>query len=123
MSAIGSVIVMSRLPRTLRHTGKLTSVRHLAYADAAQAEHAVDRTGPTASGAAGVAAHLELRLAPSLGDHRLRFHASGLLERKAERAQQRAPLVVCSCTRHDRDVHASRPVDGVWIDLVEHRLL
>src|SRR3954466_15913461 len=95
MSAIGSVIVIAwpsglsrrgsrpcgpaaleELPGRLGDAGQLARVRHLPHADAAQAEHAVNRAGPSTTRAAGVAAHLELRLAPGLGDHRLGCHRS-----------------------------------------------
>src|SRR5579875_3437889 len=73
MSAIGSVIVMSDLlprrgsrrpsaivvsdlPRRLRDAGEFAGVRHLAQADPAEAELAVDRVRPAAALAAGVAA-------------------------------------------------------------------
>src|SRR4051812_32390720 len=78
MSAIGSVIVMLLLlsrrgsPRGLRRSQVLprgfgdarqfAGVRHLAEADPAQAELAVDGLRAAAALAAGVAAHLELRL-------------------------------------------------------------
>src|SRR5436305_10692323 len=87
MSAIGSVIVIASskpfspwfpvrpaakwlLPGRLRHAGQFAGMRHLADTDAAETEDAVDRTGPAAAGAAGVTAHLELRLAAGFGDHR-----------------------------------------------------
>ncbi len=65
MSAIGSVIVTARpppSPRALRHAGNLTRVRHLPQAETAQPEVAVHRARATATPAARVAAHLELRL-------------------------------------------------------------
>src|SRR4051812_34648557 len=132
MSAIGSVIVIASskpfspwfpvrptakwlLPGRLRHAGQLAGMRHLADTDATQTEDAVDRTGPAASGAAGVAAHLELRLAPGFGDHRLGCHASGLLEGETESAQERTTLVVGGRGGHDGDVHAALPVDRVRV--------
>src|SRR6476660_4934936 len=48
---------------------------------------------------------------------------SVLLEREAELLQQRAPLLVVLRGGDDRDVHASRAVDAVLVDLVEHDLL
>src|SRR6476469_9676506 len=54
------------LPRALGDAGQLARVRHLPEADAAQAELAVDGLGPAAALAAGVAAHLALRLAGRL---------------------------------------------------------
>src|SRR3954469_22859169 len=79
-SATGSVIDMRvLLPARLRHAGHVAVVRHLAQADAAQAELAVDRARPAAAAAAGVLAGLVLRgacLTHALG--RL-GHASGLL--------------------------------------------
>src|ERR1700760_3051686 len=95
MSAIGSVIVMANrpsspgfplLPRDLRcarsrflpaglgDAGQLAAVRHRAEADPAQAEPAVDGTGPPAAGAPRVAAHRELRRPLLLGDQRFLRH-------------------------------------------------
>src|SRR4051794_7762720 len=89
MSAIGSVIVIAVVlsllrfrgsrgdatfsgcggwwsPAGLGDAGQLAAVCHLAQADAAQAELAVDGLGPAAALAAGVAADSELRLAGGL---------------------------------------------------------
>src|SRR6476646_3525945 len=77
-------------PAALRDTGQLAPVRHLADADPAQAERPVDRAGPAAPAAPGVAAHAELRLGCRLVDQSLLRHRwSVLLEREAEPAQQR----------------------------------
>src|ERR1019366_7584007 len=70
-SAIGSVIDMGwlRLPRGLRHAGNLPLVRHLAQADPAQAELAIDRARPATTVATAVRAGLEFcrsRLADAL---------------------------------------------------------
>src|SRR3954452_13305883 len=98
-SAIGSVMVMTagspssrrfplrayrnflsngtwswELPAGLLHTWQLAGVRHLAQADAAQPELAVDRVRATAPVAAGVAAHLELGLLIGLVDQSLLCH-------------------------------------------------
>src|SRR6476469_572666 len=54
------------LPARLGHAGQLAAVGHLAQADPAQAELAVDRLGAAAALAAGVAPHRELRLARGL---------------------------------------------------------
>src|SRR4029079_16784023 len=65
MSAIGSVIVTARTPRSpgaLRHAGDLTRVRHLAQAKAAQPEVAVHRPRATATAARRVAAKPSLLL-------------------------------------------------------------
>src|SRR3954451_10166880 len=62
------------LPAGLGHAGELPRVRHLPEADAAQAELAEDRVRPAATLAAGVAAHLELRLAGRLVDQSLLGH-------------------------------------------------
>src|SRR5688500_7510822 len=48
---------------------------------------------------------------------------SVLLEREAEPLEQRASLVVVLRRGDDRDVHATRAVDLVLVDLVEHGLL
>src|SRR5690349_6228112 len=88
MSAIGSVIVMrfvpsrsgfavyvdrrpatwlgALLPGALGDAGQFAAVRHLAEADPAQAELAVDGLGAAAALAAGVTPHLELRRLRSL---------------------------------------------------------
>src|SRR5690606_27117211 len=63
-----------RLPARLGHAGELAPVGHLAQADAAQAELAVDRLRPAAALAAGVAAHRELRLAGRLDLERCLRH-------------------------------------------------
>src|SRR5262245_54755309 len=103
MSAIGSVIVMAGglflavvsvarpsafsllrcdqvcgagLPGRLGEAGQLAAVRHLAQADPAPAELAVDRLGPAAALAPRVGAHLELRLAGRLDDQRCLRHVS-----------------------------------------------
>ena len=67
MSAMGSVIIgVAPSPARLGHAGDLAGVGQLAQADAAQAELAVHRTRPAAAAAAGVAAHLVLRLGLAL---------------------------------------------------------
>src|SRR3954454_223703 len=111
------------LPGRFGDAGQLAGVCHLPDADPAETEDAVDSARTPAARAASVAADLELRLPPGLGDHGLRCHLSGLLEGEAESAQERASLVVGLGRGHDRDVHAARPVDAVRVDLVEHRLL
>src|SRR5580700_6399457 len=60
MSAMGSVIVMVRLPTRLCHAGYLPGVHHDPQADAAEPEFAVDGLGPPTPLAARVATHLEL---------------------------------------------------------------
>src|ERR1044072_5246597 len=91
MAAIGSFIVMGIiafppwfpagpaaikgwLPAALADAGQLARVRHLAHADAAQAELAQHGARATALRAAGVAADLELRLGRSLDDQSLLGH-------------------------------------------------
>src|SRR4051794_847764 len=79
MSAIGSVIMaafLPRLPARLLHAGDQTLVGHVAEADAAQAELAVDRAGPAAQPAAhadaDAVARAELRLGRlALGEFQL----------------------------------------------------
>src|ERR1700728_660516 len=64
MSAIGSVIVMANpLPTGLGDAGDLTGVHQLTKTDTAEPELTEDRLRTSAATAAGVAAHLELRLA------------------------------------------------------------
>src|SRR3954453_8625993 len=148
MSAIGSVIVMvvsfsldvvsrrvarrdlersgwgwSPSPAGLGHAGQLAAVSHLAQADPAEAELAVDGLGTPAALAAGVATDGELGLARRLHLQCSLRHGSVLLEREAELLQQRAPLLVVRRGGHDRDVHASRTVHAILVDLVEHDLL
>src|SRR4029079_10161552 len=66
--------VVFLLPAGLLHTWQLAGVRHLAQADAAQPELAVNRVRATAPVAAGVAAHLELGLLIGLVDQSLLCH-------------------------------------------------
>src|SRR5215467_4192356 len=98
-SAIGSVIVMTAgspssrrfpdqglpqlfsvdvvfvpLPAGLLDARQFARVRHLAQADAAQPELAVNRVRATALAATGVRPHLELRLALGLVDQCLLCH-------------------------------------------------
>src|SRR5918996_4551596 len=70
MSAMGSVIVMSRLPSPARlgDAGQLARVRELAQADAAEAELPEHRMRASALAAPGVGPHLELRLGLLLVD-------------------------------------------------------
>src|ERR1700751_5443019 len=56
------------LPAALLHAGQFARVRHLAQADPAQPELAVDRARAAALVAAGVGAHRELRFALALVD-------------------------------------------------------
>src|SRR5690606_31542958 len=76
MSAMGSVMVMRRLPSPARlgHAGQLACVRELAQADAAQPELAEHGVRPTAASAPGVGPDLELGLALLLVDERLLRH-------------------------------------------------
>src|SRR5215470_7386922 len=72
MSAMGSVIMIDRLPSPagLGHAGQLARVSELAQADPAQAELAEHGVGPAAAAAPGVRTHLELGLALLLVDER-----------------------------------------------------
>src|SRR3712207_2860525 len=77
MSAMGSVIVMSvppPLPARLGDARDLPGVGHVAEADAAEAELAVDGLRSPAAPAARVAAHLELGLLLLLLDQCLLGH-------------------------------------------------
>src|SRR4051795_13221615 len=78
----------ARSPAALGDTGQLAPVRHLAQADAAEAELAVDGAGPAAALAAGVAADLELRLAGRLDLEGCLGHRSLLLEGEPELLEQ-----------------------------------
>src|SRR5215472_13775130 len=62
------------LPAGLGDTGQFAAVRHGPEADPAQAEPPVHRARPPATGAPGVGAHGELRLAIRLSDQRLLRH-------------------------------------------------
>src|SRR5688572_21074531 len=73
MSAMGSVIVIGS-PTRLRDAGDLARVRHVAEADAAEPELAIDGLRSPALPAAGVAAHLELGLLLLLLDQSLLRH-------------------------------------------------
>src|SRR4051812_6057805 len=112
-----------QLPAALADARQLAAVRHLAHADAAQPELAQHGAGTPALLAAGVAADGELRLPGRLDDERLLGHRSVLPEGEAEPTQQGPAFLVGGRRRDDGDVHAARAVDGVRVDLVEHRLL
>src|SRR5947209_5837870 len=73
MSAIGSVIVIGSTPSPtcLGHARHLAAVHHLAKADPAEPELAIDRARSTAAPAAGVGPHAELGLALLLLDQSL----------------------------------------------------
>ncbi|CCK54666.1 Uncharacterized protein MBO1_00550 [Mycobacterium tuberculosis variant bovis] len=62
------------LPAALLHAGQLTRVRHLAQANPAQPELAVDRTRAAALAATGVGAHGKPRFACGLVDQCLLRH-------------------------------------------------
>src|SRR5579864_4566450 len=70
MSAMGSVIVISRppLPARLRHARNLTGVNQFTQADSAHAELAEHRMRPPAATATGVGPDLVLGLALGLDD-------------------------------------------------------
>src|SRR5215213_5713934 len=76
MSAIGSVIVIVRLPSPARlgDAGNLAGVHELAQAEPAQAELPVHRARPAAAAASRVGAHLVLGLALLLLDQGLLGH-------------------------------------------------
>src|SRR5919199_118903 len=77
MSAMGSVIVIGSPPCSpagLGHARHLAGVHHLAEADAAQVELAVDGARSPAPAAPGVGAHLELGLPLLLLDERCLCH-------------------------------------------------
>src|SRR5262245_52292095 len=76
MSAMGSVIVIVALlsPARLGDAGDLPGVGHVAQADPAQAEGAVDAARPATPAAPRVGAHLVLRLALLLLDQSLGRH-------------------------------------------------
>src|ERR1700685_3240207 len=63
MSAMGSVIVMMRLPARLRDARDLTGVHHHTQADTAEPEFAIHGLGPPTPLAAGITPHLEFRRA------------------------------------------------------------
>src|SRR3954452_10245830 len=76
MSAMGSVIIRSHpLPARLRHAGDHARVGELAQADAAQPELPVDRAGPSAPLAAGVATGLVLGRPGGLDSQRFLRHS------------------------------------------------
>src|SRR6056297_2684389 len=136
-------------PARLRQTGDLAGVGELAQAHTAEAELAVDGTGPATAAAAGVAANLELRLRIGLVDQCFLCHLSrlgslllaavaratvlllaglvvgvgALLEGKAERIEQGLAALVVGRGGHDGDVHAPCVIGLVGVDLGEHRLL
>src|SRR6185312_14068417 len=71
MSATGSVSISCLLPRALRHARDHALVGELPQADPAEPELLEHGARAPAAVAAGVVAHLELRGARSLRDHRL----------------------------------------------------
>src|ERR687891_2386450 len=127
MSAIGSVSTFVLLPARLRHSGHGALVRELAQADPAEAEPAIHGARTAALRAARVLAHPEFRLSRLLDDERLLGHElvrpslSG--ERHAERAEQRAPVLVRLRRGGDRDVEPADRGHLVVVDLGEDDLL
>src|SRR5882757_1326663 len=103
-SAMGSVLALTGcsrwccgLPRRLRHARDETVVGHLAQADPAEAELAVDGAGPAATAATGVLPGLELvraRLAHPLGrlGHVSCLHPGSRLRPPTPRRCARPPL-------------------------------
>src|SRR5918997_5300608 len=85
MSAMGSVMVMGGSPTGLRDARHLAGVHHLAQADPAKPECAVDGARPPAAPAAGVGPHPELGLALLLLDQCLLRQNSLLLSYVATR--------------------------------------
>ena len=112
------------LPAGLGDAGQLAGVRHLADADAAQPERAEHRARTAAAVAAGVAAHLELRLArrpcrPAPSSPCAQLSLNG----KPSARSSARPSSSFVGRGDDGDVHAARAVDLVVVDLVEDRLL
>src|SRR5439155_13072400 len=123
---IGQHLVL--LPARLGHAGDRTLVRKLAQADPAEAELPEHRARAAAAVAARVVPRLEPLRTLLLDDQRLLGHALLLPsflagERKPERAQQRARLLVVRRVRGDRDVEAADRLDVVVVDLREDDLL
>ena len=101
---------------------------HLAEAHAAESEFPVDRVRTAAALAAGVTAHLELRLPARLNleaclCHSLSLPGLLLCEWESERAKQSATFIVILGCGDDRDVHAADAIDLVLWDLSEYDLL
>src|ERR1700744_365318 len=69
-----SCVLCGLFPAALLHAGQLARMRHLAQADPAQPELAVDRARATALAATRVATHPELRFACGLVDQCLLSH-------------------------------------------------
>lgn len=116
--------VIGGLPGGLGYAGELSGVRHLAQTNSAQAELAVHRVRTTALIAPGVAAHLELRLATLLVDQGGLCHLLlVLLEREAKLLEQGPTRIVGRCGGHHGDIHPSRAVNSIDVNLVEHGLL
>src|SRR5919106_296991 len=128
MSAIGSVIDI-RSPTRLRDPGDLAVVGHLPETQAAQTEPPVDRTGPPASLASRVGAHLELGLAIRLLAQSLLSHYSPtsqnhlLSKGETEGSEKCSAALVVVCGGDDGDVHPPRCVHVVIVDLRENKLL
>src|SRR3954451_15099262 len=126
MSAMGSVSIGLLLPRALGHARDDALVGELAQADPAEPELLEHRARPAAAVAAAVVAHLVLRGARGLRDHRLLGHLVPLLlarERHPQAAQKRLGLLVRLGCGRDRDVEPADLLDLVVVDLGKDDLL
>src|SRR5688500_4290516 len=127
MSAIGSEMFIGSLPTRLRDAGQLAQERTLPEADAAQREPSQEGARPSAHVAAVIRAHLELRSALRLCDHRLLGHVSPSPrlrgEGHAEEFKKLLGLLVGLRRRHDADLQPAETVHLVVIDLRERELL
>src|SRR5690606_15275824 len=105
------------LPGGLGDAGQLAPVRHLPNADAAQAELAVHRLGPSAPLAPGVRPDRELRLPRGLEDQRLLRHRSRLLAAmRVQLASSRLRIprqLVISLKGNPRCLSSARPSSSV----------
>ena len=128
MSAIGSVIVIVRLPSPagLRHTGHLAGVHQLAQADAAEPELAVHRRAAGRSAGSGCrprTLNFGLRCCFSMSAFLAMYLLPFTLEREAEGVEQGLAFGIGAGGGDDRDVHAPGRVDLVVVDLREDQLL
>ena len=117
MSAMGSVIVMARLPSPARlgDAGDLAGVHHHAQADTAEPELAVHGLAAGRSAGTGCSPrtlNLGVRCCFSIKAFFAMVLPVLLSEREAEGGEEGPALVVGACGGDDGDVHAAGRVDA-----------
>src|SRR5258708_33573787 len=123
MSAIGSVIVMANpLPTGLGDAGDLTGVHQLTETDSAQPELTEDRPRAAAAATAGVAAHLELRLALLLLDQCLLRHAYCTSRRNGNPKASSSARPSASVWADVTIEMSIPPVGWIWCELISGKV-